>query len=161
VSKNKRSPPPKNERAVHLVPIERWPVAFSAGDETGTYQYLCRLFGIVAKVSVSPSRWGPRVRLYGTLVARRPDVRCEAPIVLVPVALADRVSKEFAAHPPNSTRDRVRVWIDYDLWAVKTASIVGVDIVCNGNAWVPEPIAWLEAISMGRAFPKSPSEYPR
>lgn len=146
----------KNERMAHLAPVDRWRIEFAPTDASGTHQYLCRLYGIVSRVSVGQSRFGPRVRLYGRFVARRPNERCEAPIVLVPVALADLVTKAFTTHPPNSTRDRIRVWVDFDLWALKTYSVVGFDVICDGEVWVPEPLKMLEAVSMLRAFPKSP-----
>jgi hypothetical protein len=148
---------PTHTRTAHLVPIERWPAHLSAGDPPDTHEYLCRLFGIVAKVSVSESKFGPRVRLYGELIARRPDERCEAPIVLVPTVLAEQVSAVFAAHPPHSTRDRVRVWIDFDVWVVKSRSLLGgLDFICDGQAWIPEPLRSLESSVMVRGWPKSP-----
>lgn len=131
-----------------------WPAA--AAD--GTYQYLYRLCGIVRRVAAVETLTGPRFRLQGELIAGHGAKRWASRSAIVPQAIADAVQAAFAEHPPSSTRDRITVHVDFDLWAIRLQlAALGCTMHCEGRAYVPELLSALIAQSFSRPVPQAPT----
>jgi hypothetical protein len=134
-------------------------VAWGADDPDGAYLYLYRLCGIVRRIAAQQSLTGPRWRLQGELIAGAGAKRWAARSAIVPQPIADAVQAVFAEHPPSSTRDRVTVHIDFDVWAIRErASALGERLHCEGRAYVPAPLSALVAQSFSRPVPTAPSQ---
>lgn len=131
------------------------------GAPDGAYQYLYRLCGIVRRVAALETLTGPRLRLQGELIAGQGSKRWASRSAIVPQAIADAVQAAFAEHPPSSTRDRVTVHIDFDLWAIRqAAAALGSRMHCEGRAYVPDPLSVLVAASFSRPVYQEPAEFP-
>jgi len=108
----------------------------------GTHRFLYRLCGVVARVHAASTRLGPVVRLFGEFVALDPRSHWfTARAALVPESIGNAVLGEFREHPKRSTRDRVRVYVLFDVWSVRRAdTVLGYELVADGRAWVPNPM---------------------
>lgn len=150
-------PPSSNVEAAQLSTAALLRIRWGDDDPDGTYLYLYRLCGIVRRVAAQQSLTGERLRLQGELIAGAGERRWAARSALVPSAIADAVQAAFAEHPPSSTRDRITVHIDYDLWAIRArTAALGYRVHCEGRAFVPEPLSALVAASFSRPVPPAP-----
>jgi hypothetical protein len=134
-------------------------IEFPPDAPEGAYLYLFRLCGIVRRVHAAQTVLGSRYRLQGELLAGRGSDRWAAYSFVVPEAIADQVQACLAEHPPRSTRDRVVVHVDFDLWARKRLDLaLGHELICQGRAYVPEPLSSLAALSFARPVLPEPSD---
>jgi hypothetical protein len=111
----------------------------------GAHRFLYRLCGVVARVHASSTRLGPVVRLFGEFVALDVGKRWfTARAALVPESIGNAVLAQFREHPKRSTRDRVRVYVLFDVWSIRRAdSVLGYELIADGRAWVPNPMGEL------------------
>lgn len=125
----------------------------------GTYAYQGRLAGIVRRLAACQGATGPILRLQGELFWLHGAKRLGARSVVVPESIADAVRAAFAEHPRRSTRDRVTVHVDFDLWAIRqAASALGYRLHAEGRASVPVPLSQVIAAAILRPVPLEPSE---
>lgn len=128
-----------------------------AGD--GTYLYCYRLCGIARRMAVSEGRLGPILRLQGEFLAAREGSTWAARSLIATDTVAAAVRRVFDEHPKRSSRDRVRVNLDFDLWALREAAApLGYRMQADGRAWVPEPLTALIASSLARPLPEEPQK---
>lgn len=153
------SPPPDSGAILaQLTTSQLCRIRWAPEDPDGAYLYLYRLCGIVRRVAARETVGGPRLRLKGKLVAGAGPHRWSARSAIVPPAIADAVQVAFAEHPPSSTRDRITVHVDFDLWAIRDRSLaLGYRLHCEGRAIVPHPLSALVAQSFSRPVPASPT----
>ncbi len=124
----------------------------------GDFLYLFRLAGIADRVKAMQTVAGERFRLQGHFLAAADTRRWASRSAIVPQAIADDVTAAFAEHPRLSTRDRVTVHLDFDLWAIReTRAALGYRVHCEGRAWVPVPLSSLIAAALARPVPTAPS----
>lgn len=125
----------------------------------GTTVYLLRLCGIARRVIGAQTVLGQRYRVQGDILIGRGPYRWAARSFIAPPELADAVQACFAEHPPRSTRDQVTVHFDFDIWARKRPALaLGYELVCQGRAYVPEPLSALAALSFSRPVPTLPPD---
>lgn len=123
----------------------------------GTYLYCYRLAGICRRVAAVEGRLGPILRLQGEFLAARAGATWAARSLIAPEGVVGAVRAAFAEHPRASTRDRVRVHLDFDLWAVRQAAApLGYVMHAEGRAWVPHPLSALLAQALARPYPQAP-----